>query len=212
MGFCLVNNIAVAARATLGQSGLQRVAIVDFDVHHGNGTQDAFYDDSAVLFCSTHAAPLYPGTGAFSEMGSGLAKSTTLNVPLPYYLGDTGYMHVYEQTIILALRRFRPQLLLVSAGYDAHGDDPLGPMSLSTSGYARLTQLLYDAAAELCDGRLVLVLEGGYDLDALGASVVASLRVLLGEGPGPTPHPATYHEPDVGQLVERVKAQHPLLR
>ena len=216
MGFCLINNIAVAARYALRQLGLQRVAIVDYDVHHGNGTQDVFYDDPQVLFCSTHAAPFYPGGGSVAEMGDrNLAFGATLNVPLPFGSGDIGYNHVFEQVIAPALRRFHPELILVSAGYDAHWTDPLGPMVLSVSGYARLNQHLLALADELCAGRLVMILEGGYNLEALGACVVMAARQLLGHAPGPDPiGEVAAPEPlaEIERVIETLKAHHPLLR
>jgi acetoin utilization deacetylase AcuC-like enzyme len=214
MGFCLVNNVAVAARHAVRRLGLGRVAIVDYDVHHGNGTQDIFYADPQVLFVSTHAAPFYPGTGALDEIGAPDARGATLNVPLPYGVGDEGYAHVFDTVVAPALRRFRPELILVSAGYDAHWSDPLGPMVLSVAGYSALTARLIALADELCGGKIVMVLEGGYNLDALGACVVASLRLLLGRDPGPDPigHVAG---PDTGADVARVldalRARHPLL-
>lgn len=215
MGFCLINNIAVAARYAQRALGLERVAIVDYDVHHGNGTQDIFYADPAVLFCSTHAAPFYPGTGALGEMGDRVeAHGATLNVPLPFGVGDVGYARVFEQVIAPALRRFQPQLIMVSAGYDAHWSDPLGPMVLSVSGYARLNQILLGLADELCGGKLVMVLEGGYNLDALGACVVASLRQLLGRAPGYDPIgevDAPEPLPEIERVIESLTRRHPLL-
>ncbi len=212
MGFCLFNNIAVAAHYALNHCGLERVAIVDYDVHHGNGTQDIFYRDPRVLFCSTHASPFYPGTGSIREIGAEAGLGTTLNVPMPFGVGDQGYDQIFVQAIAPALRRWRPQLLLVSAGYDAHWSDPLGPMTLSVAGYARLTQTLYNLAEELCDGRLALVLEGGYNLEALGACVVAALRVLLGRDPGDDPlGPITAKEPPVAGIIAALRSQHPLL-
>lgn len=213
MGFCLVNNIAIAARYALDHLGLERIAIVDYDVHHGNGTQDIFYDEPRVLFCSTHAWPCYPGTGAITEVGAGAAVGTTLNVPLPLGLGDQGYRQVFEQVVVPTVRRWQPQMLLVSAGYDAHWSDPIGPMVLSVAGYADLTRMLYDLAAEMCDGRLVLVLEGGYNLDALGASVVAALRVLLGHDTGDDPLGSiAAHEPSVDNVIARLRSIHPLFQ
>jgi acetoin utilization deacetylase AcuC-like enzyme len=213
MGFCLFNNIAVAARHALSFTGIRRVAIVDYDVHHGNGTQDCFYNDPNVLVCSTHAAPLYPGTGDEHETGMGAGTGATVNVPLPYMAGDAALSLLYDEVILPALARFQPDLILVSAGYDGHWDDPLGPLSLSVNGYAALTQRIKAAAGELCGGRVVLVLEGGYNLAALSACVLASLRVLLGRDPGPDPlGPAGSREPDISNLIERLQHFHPLLK
>jgi acetoin utilization deacetylase AcuC-like enzyme len=213
MGFCLLNNIAIAARHALDTLGIERVAIVDFDVHHGNGTQDCFYDDGRVLFCSTHASPFYPSTGAADDMGIEDGYGATLNLPLPYGTGDLGFQLIYDQVVLPALRRFAPQLILVSAGYDAHWDDPLGPLSLSIDGYAALTQHLVALANEICDGKLVLVLEGGYSLPALAGGVLASLRVLLGRDPGLDPlGPAGQAEPDISLLLRRMRDRHPIFQ
>ncbi len=213
MGFCLFNNIAIAARVLLDRHGLQRVAIVDFDVHHGNGTQDIFYRDPRVLFCSIHAAPLYPGTGAAHETGDPrAARGATLNVPLPYGAGDNAYDQVFQQLIGPAIRRFRPELILVSAGFDAHWSDPIGPMALSVNGFARLVQHLLGWADELCAGRIGFVLEGGYSLPALAAGVVATLRLLLGMDAGNDPlGRAGAPEPDVSHIIAALRSQHPLL-
>lgn len=213
MGFCLINNIAVAARYALDHLGVERVAIVDYDVHHGNGTQDIFYSDQQVLFCSLHAAHFYPGTGMLYEMGDVGAVGATLNVPLPFGVGNQGYTRVMAELITPALRRWRPQLLLVSAGYDAHWSDPLGPMLLSVSGFERMTRMLVDLANELCDGKIALVLEGGYNLKALGAAVVACLHVLMGRDPINDPIGARLApEPDLGGLIADLQRRHPLLQ
>jgi acetoin utilization deacetylase AcuC-like enzyme len=213
MGFCLVNNIAVAARHATAALGVERVAIVDYDVHHGNGTQDIFYDDGHVLFCSAHSAFIYPGTGAAGEQGAGAGAGTTLNVPLPPGVGDSGYARILDEIIAPALRRFRPQLLLVSAGFDAHWDDPLGNELLSAAGYGEITRALVGLAGELCEGRIVLSLEGGYSLAALGACVVAALDALLGRPARPDPlGPARGRETDIRSIITALQRSHPLLR
>ena len=183
MGFCFFNNVAVAARHALQNHGLGRLAIVDFDVHHGNGTQDCFYDDGTVLFCSTHASPLYPGTGSEGEAGIEDGYGATLNLPLPYRTGDMGFTQLFDQVLLPALRRFEPQMLLVSAGYDAHWDDPLGPLSLSIAGYAALTERLVALAGELCGGKIALVLEGGYSLEHVAFANLAIAEALAGLAP-----------------------------
>lgn len=213
MGFCLINNIAVAARYALDHLGYDRVAIVDYDVHHGNGTQEAFEQEPRLLFCSTHGSPLYPGTGMANEMGYAEGVGTTLNIPLPYGCGERSYTHIFDALIIPALRRWKPQLILVSAGFDAHWADPIGPMALSVTGFAKLTRMLYDLAGEVCAGRLVLILEGGYNLEALGASVVAAFHVLLGHETipdllGGSPE----QEPDVSRPIDFLQKNHPLFQ
>ncbi len=213
MGFCLINNIAVAARHAINNLGLERVAIVDYDVHHGNGTQDVFYSDPNVLFCSTHASPYYPGTGLLHETGAAPGEGLILNAPLPLGVGDRGYEQVFQEIILPALRHWQPQLVLVSAGYDSHWSDPIGPMVLSVSGFVRLTSMLRDFAAEMCDGRLMLVLEGGYNLDAVAASVVGCIHALLGKELETDPlGTITAPEPELGNLIARIKSQHPLLK
>jgi acetoin utilization deacetylase AcuC-like enzyme len=166
MGFCLFNNVAVGA-AWARVRGLERVAIVDYDVHHGNGTQWIFYEDPTVLFVSSHQYPFYPGTGAAEERGRGAGVGYTVNVPLPAGSTDADFAQAYRDVVIPALQDFRPQLVLVSAGFDAHERDPLAGMLMTTDGYGALTAMLLQAADDLCDGRIVFVTEGGYDTRSL---------------------------------------------
>lgn len=211
MGFCLLNNIAIAARYGTAVLGLDRVLIVDFDVHHGNGTQDIFYADPSVLFISSHQSPLYPGTGALYEMGEDAGEGFTINVPLPPGVGDAGYRSVYEEIVVAAARRFAPQLILVSAGYDAHWADPLANMRLSLTGYADLSRILIDLAAELCRGRIVFVLEGGYNLHALAHGWANLAHALMGHDRFADPlGPARDNGPDVARVIEQVRALHSL--
>ena len=179
-GFCLFDHVAVAARYAQSELGLERVAILDFDVHHGNGTQEIFYADGSVLFVSLHQSPLFPGTGARDETGEGNGEGTTLNFPLPAGCDGDVYRRVWG-LVGQRVREFRPDLILLSAGYDAHTKDPLGGMELTAPDYADLVREAKRWAHELCDDRLVAVLEGGYDLGALGQSVVATIEVLKEE-------------------------------
>lgn len=176
MGFCLYNNIAVGA-AYARSRGCARVAIVDYDVHHGNGTQWIFYEDPAVLFVSSHQYPFYPGTGAASEKGRGEGLGFTLNIPLEAGAKDEEVERKYAERVEPALRDFKPDLLMISAGFDAHEQDPLGQLRMTTEGFGRLTAALVNLADELCDGRVVLVTEGGYDLKALEDSLKAVIEV-----------------------------------
>ncbi len=177
MGFCIYNNVAVAA-AALRAEGASRVAIVDIDVHHGNGTQAMFYTDPTVLYVSSHEHPFYPGTGAASETGAGAGRGTTVNIPMEAGSGDREFADVYESLVTPALEQFHPDLLLVSAGFDAHERDPIAGMRLTTAGYRRLIEMLDAAARRICDRRIALVTEGGYDLRALGDCLEAAIGVL----------------------------------
>ncbi len=176
MGFCMFNNVAVAALQAREVHGLQRVAVVDFDVHHGNGTQAMFWNDAKLFFGSTHQMPLYPGTGAAAERG---IAGNIVNAPLPSGAGSEHFRAAMSETVIPALRRFLPDLILVSAGFDAHADDPLAGLNFHDDDYAWVTAELLAVAGDVCDGRLVSTLEGGYDLDALGRSVAAHVRALM---------------------------------
>ncbi|MCC5961219.1 MAG: histone deacetylase family protein [Rhodobacteraceae bacterium] len=176
MGFCLFGSIAIAARHAMEQHGLSRVAVVDFDVHHGNGTQDLLWDESRALFISSHQMPLWPGTGGADERG---AHGNVMNVPLAPGTGGASFRRVYEDIVLPQLDRFAPELVLISAGFDAHRDDPLAQLELSEQDFAWVTGALCDIAARHCDGRVVSVLEGGYDLPALSASVAAHVAVLM---------------------------------
>lgn len=178
MGFCLYNNIAVGA-AYARSRGCARVAIVDYDVHHGNGTQWIFYEDPTVLFVSSHQYPFYPGTGAASETGRGAGIGSTLNIPLEAGAKDDEIERKYGEQVLPAVRAFKPDLLMISAGFDAHEDDPLGQLRMTTAGFGRLTKSLLQVADEVCGGKVVLVTEGGYNLDALAdclTTVIAACR------------------------------------
>jgi len=179
MGFCLFNNVAVAARYLQEEHALEKVCVIDWDVHHGNGTQAIFYDDPTVFYISTHQHPLYPGTGRAEETGVGNGEGATLNFPLAPGQGDEVYLNLFENEIARAVRDFGPDFLLISAGFDAHRDDPLANMELSTSGFAEMTRIVRELADECCEGRLVSALEGGYDLDALAQSVEQQLKMML---------------------------------
>ena len=178
MGFCLINNVAVAARYFQKRYGLERIAIVDWDVHHGNGTQHTFYKDPSVFFFSTHQYPYYPGTGAVDERGEGKGEGFTLNVPLPAGMGDKEYLEIFNHILRPALTAYKPDAIIISAGFDAHRDDPLAGMNLTDEGYKALTTVVQEIASEHAGGRVLSCLEGGYSLAALAASVEGHLRVL----------------------------------
>ena len=179
MGFCLFGNVAIAAKYALDHHGLNRVAIIDFDVHHGNGTQDLVWDDRRIFFASTHQMPLYPGTGAPSETG---AHNNILNVPLDPGTGGTVFRQKMRDLVLPAVEAFQPEMIFVSAGFDAHRDDPLANLNLIEDDFTWATQAICDLADRVAGGRIVSTLEGGYDLEALAASAVAHVRVLMERG------------------------------
>jgi acetoin utilization deacetylase AcuC-like enzyme len=178
MGFCLFNNACVAAYAALG-SGAARIAVVDFDVHHGNGTQDILWTEPRALYVSLHQSPLYPGTGRASETGGGEYGGTILNLPLPPGTGDREYLRLVDERVLPALVEHRPDLIIVSAGYDCLGGDPLAGLELTAGGVKRVAEALVAVAGGLCGGRLLVTLEGGYALDGLVEGVAGTLEALL---------------------------------
>ncbi len=213
MGFCLFNNVAIAAKYALIRYGLERILILDFDVHHGNGTQETFYDNPQVLYVSTHQYPHYPGTGDIDETGADAGEGTTVNIPLPIGCGDAEYEQVFEQIIVPVAKRFNPRLILVSAGYDLHWADELARMQVSISGFTQVVRIIKELADELCSGRLVFCLEGGYNLTVLAASVKATFDVLLGnpsiDDPlGQPPH--RFATPSLTHLIQAIKGIHAL--
>ena len=179
MGFCLFNHIAIAARVAIDELGLDRVLIIDWDVHHGNGTQQMFWEDDQVGFFSIHRWPFYPGTGAASETGSGRGLGTTLNVPLEFGVSRREYVESFQRGVTDLARKIKPQLVMISAGFDAHRDDPVGSLGLETEDFPRLTQIALQIAREYAGGRLISVLEGGYNPSALTDCVDSHLNELL---------------------------------
>jgi len=179
MGFCIFNNVALAARYAQRRHGLERVLIADWDVHHGNGTQDIFYADGSVFFFSTHQHPWYPGTGSAEETGEGAGRRTTLNCPFPAGSGRAEILGAFQQKLLPAARNFKPDLVLISAGFDSRAGDPLGGFTLSDGDFADLTALLLEIAGSYAGGRLVSVLEGGYSLEGLAAAAEAHVKALV---------------------------------
>ncbi len=180
MGFCLLNNIAIAARHARNQHGSRKVLIFDYDVHHGNGTQDIFYSDPSVMFISIHQSPFYPGSGALHETGAGPGRGATLNLPLTGGHGDEAYRRLFAEIVAPAIERFAPDLMLASAGFDAHFADPLASMRLSLAGYDWLARACISLAEKVCDGKIVFVMEGGYDLTGLAHGWCNIARATLG--------------------------------
>ncbi|XP_038882550.1 histone deacetylase 14 isoform X2 [Benincasa hispida] len=215
MGFCVFGNVAIAARYAQRVHGLKRVFIIDFDAHHGNGTSDAFYDDSDIFFLSTHQDGSYPGTGKIDEVGRGDGEGTTLNIPLPGGSGDYAMKMVFDEVVVPCAQRFKPDIILVSAGYDAHVLDPLANLQFTTGTYYMLASNIKQLAKELCDGRCVFFLEGGYNLESLSYSVADSFRAFLDEPSlaSKFDNPAIlYEEPSkrFKQVIQKVKQIHSL--
>jgi acetoin utilization deacetylase AcuC-like enzyme len=209
MGFCLFNNVAVAAEALRAEAGVERLLVLDWDVHHGNGTQHSFERDPDVLYVSTHQFPYYPGTGAASERGEGPGEGATLNVPLPAGCGDPEYVGAFQRILVPVARAFRPEMILVSCGFDAHADDPLAAMEVTGDGYRAMARIVDALADELCGGRQIHLLEGGYALSGLEDATRALLDVLLDPASVPLP-PTAPLEPgsDLFGVVQRVGAVH----
>ena len=186
MGFCLFNNVAVAARWALENLGMKRIFIMDWDLHHGNGTQHSFYDTEHVFYCSTHQYPHYPGTGSVPETGKGRGQGFTLNVPLPGGQGDMEYAQIFNDLIVPVARKYDPELVLVSCGFDIYGGDPLGAMRVTPEGFAAMTRFMQNLADETCGGKLLVTLEGGYNLTGMKEGALAVLTELYGERLNPS--------------------------
>jgi len=214
MGFCLFNNVAIAARALQAEDGVGRILIFDWDVHHGNGTQHSFDEDPSVLYASTHQFPYYPGTGAAGEVGHGKGTGFTLNLPLPAGCGDETYLGVLQRVLVPVTQKFRPELILVSCGFDAHADDPLAAMQLTGAGFRDMTAIVRGLAEDCCGGRVAFVLEGGYAASGLFEGTHAVLSVLTAANAPPLPRavqiaPGSVLEAVVGRAAQVHGSRHP---
>jgi len=187
LGFCLFNNVAVTARYLQQHHGLDKIMVLDWDVHHGNGTQHSFEDDPSVLYVSTHQYPFYPGTGAWSETGTGAGAGATLNCPMPAGADDSHYETAWRERILPKIESFAPQMIIVSAGFDAHRADPLAQISLSTQFYGWMTERLMEQADKHCHGKMISILEGGYNIDEMPACIGEHLQVLARTTAQPDP-------------------------
>jgi acetoin utilization deacetylase AcuC-like enzyme len=209
MGFCLFNNVAIAARALQNEESVGRIMILDWDVHHGNGTQHYFESDPSVLYASTHQFPFYPGTGAVAEIGVGRGEGSTFNVPLPAGCGDREYIGVMQRLIAPAAQSFRPEMILISCGFDAHRDDPLAAMNVTREGYQAMSAIARALADDLCGGRIVFVLEGGYAASGLEDGVNAVLDVITSEDSPELPKQSAISAGEVlDTVVEQVSRAH----
>jgi acetoin utilization deacetylase AcuC-like enzyme len=212
MGFCLFNNVAIAARYATTRKDVERVLIVDWDAHHGNGTQDIFYEDPAVLYVSLHQHPHYPGTGSVGETGHGKGEGYTMNFPFPPGTGEDEYLEAFRRVILPAAREFDPRFIMVSAGYDSHGGDLLCSMRLNDTSYRKMADLLCGFADDCCNGRLIATLEGGYNLDAQANSIVQTVAAMAGidvPGEDEPPQPTVYTE-KAGGVIDGAARLHGL--
>jgi acetoin utilization deacetylase AcuC-like enzyme len=203
MGFCFFNNVAVAAQWLIESRGLRRVLVLDWDVHHGNGTQEMFFATPSVLYMSIHQYPFYPGTGWFDEIGTGAGAGFTVNAPLPATFGDAEYVNVFDDLLLPIARQYQPDFVLISAGFDCHHRDPLGGMRVTEAGFTAMTRRMKRLAAECCDGKLVAVLEGGYDLKALADGGRAVIDELGREADDPIE--AELGNPRIAPLIDRAR-------
>ncbi len=207
MGFCLFNNVALAAHYARRVLGYERVVIVDWDLHHGNGTQHSFYSDPSVLYFSTHQFPYYPGSGSWDEVGKGKGKGFTVNVPLRPGAGDDDFCYIFSELLVPVVTFFRPDLILVSSGFDIHAHDPLGGMEVTAEGFGNMASIIIQLARELCQGRVLFTLEGGYDLNGLASGVVEVLKRCCALDGGQIPSNCS-PSPAVADVVAKVKAVH----